>query len=92
METIWVKSKWSLEELDRKTVEFRMPIRNGTIQGIGEFWVRPNPQGMVAIDIVTDENGRNWAERVQTRYHLPQVAVERIERHPDSSVAPFRLV
>ncbi len=92
MNTLWTRSKWSLEDLDLKTVEFRIPIRNGTVQGIGEFLVRGNPEGLLAVDVVTDAQGRDWAERVQTMYHIPQVGVDRIERHPDSSIAAFRLV
>src|SRR5437773_500921 len=92
MEIIWVKSKWTVEDLDHKTVEFRLPFKNGIVHGLGEFWVRHNPQGMLAVEVVTDQQGRNWAERVQTRYFLPQIAVDRIDRHPDPSVAAFRLV
>jgi hypothetical protein len=78
METIWVKSKWKKDEIDHKRVEFRIPARGGIAHGLAEFWVRQNPDGLVAIDVVTDVQGRNWAERFQTRYHLPQAAVDRI--------------
>ena len=92
METIWVRSKWSPDDLHQKTVEFRIPIRNAIVHGIGEFWVRQNPQGLLSVDVVTDRQGRNWAARIQRSYHVPQSGVDRIERHADSSVAQFRLV
>jgi len=91
MDTIWVKSKWSQDALDHKRVEFRIPARGGIIHGFGELWVRQNTDGLLAIDAVTDVQGRNWAERIQSRYHLPQAAVDRITKHPDTKVADFLL-
>src|SRR5438094_123744 len=81
--TLWTKPNWRIDELDHKSVEFRIPIRGGSVHGIGEFWVRKNPSALLAIDIVTDVQGKNWAERVQTRYHIPQAGVDRIDHHPD---------
>ena len=92
MDTIWTKSKWSYDDLNDKTVEFRIPARGGMVHGLGRFLVRRNPDGLLAGDATTDIEGRDWAERIFTRYHLPQVAVDRIERHPDQSVAAFLLV
>lgn len=92
MEIVWTKSKWKKDELDHKTVEFRIPTQKGVVHGIGEFWVRQNPDGHLAIDTVTDIQGRTWAERIQTRYFLPQEAVDHIESHPDQSIAAFRLL
>jgi hypothetical protein len=91
MDTIWVKSKWSQDELDRKRVELRIPAHGGIVHGLGEFRVRQNPDGLLAIDAVTDVQGRNWAERIRTRYHLPQAAVDRIAKHPDTKVGDFLL-
>ena len=92
METIWTKSKWSQEELSEKTVEFRIPARGGVVHGLGKFLTRQNPEGLLAIDATTDIQGRDWAERIFTRYHLPQSAVDRIKRHPDKKIAEFLLV
>ncbi len=88
-DTIWVKSARSQDDLDHKRVEFRIPVHGGTVHGLGEFWVRKNPAGLLSVDAVTDVQGRNGAERIQTRYHLPQAAVDRIVKHPDSKVADF---
>jgi hypothetical protein len=92
MNIIWTKSKWKKDDLDHKTVEFRIPTDRGIDHGIGELWVRQNPAGLLVIEVVTDVQGKDWAERIQTRYFLPQSGVDRIERHPDQSVAVFRLV
>ena len=90
-ESTSIKTDWKRTELDRKRVEFEIPAKGGSVRGIGQFWVRENPDGLLFIDIVTDTQGRSWAERVQTRYHMPQAAARRIVRHPDSTVADFLL-
>ena len=90
-EYIWTRSKWSKDELEFKTVEFRIPIKGGFAHGIGQFYVSPNPEGLLRIELVTDEQGRHWAERIQTRFQLPQPAVDRIEKHPDPKIAEFRI-
>ena len=87
----WTKSKYSLSELSRKSVEFRIPVQDFIVHGKGEFFVSRNPEGMLHVELVTDEQGQKWAERIQTRYQLPQVAVDRIAKHPNPSVADFLL-
>lgn len=91
MDSIWTKSNWTKEQLDRKAVEFRVQTERGIEHGIGELWVRQNPDGLLAIEVVTDVPGRDWAERIQTKYFPTQAGVLRIERHPDQTVAAFRL-
>lgn len=91
MSNIWTKSKWTKDQLDHQRVEFRIRTERGIEQGVGEFVVRQNPEGLLAIEIVADMPGRDWAERVQTRYCPKQDGVLRIQRHPDKSVAAFRL-
>jgi hypothetical protein len=91
MDTIWAKSNWKKDDLDHKTVEFCIPTERGFERGFGEFWVRQNPEGLLAVEVVTDAQGKDWAERVQTRYFIPQIGVDRILRHPDQKAAAFRL-
>lgn len=91
MDAIWTKSKWRKDDLDHKTVEFRIPTQRGIEHGIGEFLVRQNPAGLLAIEVVSDVRGTDWLERIQTRYYIPQVGVDRIERHSDRQVAEFQL-
>lgn len=91
METIWSKSKWTKADLDHQKVEFRVRTDRGIETGVGEFWVRQNPQGLLAIEIVVETQGRDWAERVQTRYYPKETGVARIVQHPDPKIAAFRL-
>jgi hypothetical protein len=91
MDIVWLKSNWTKQDLDHKRVEFRVHTTRGLEHGIGEFWVRQNPQGLQAIEVVVETQGRDWAERVQTRYYPKQDGAFCIERHPDQSVADFRL-
>ena len=90
-EYIWTTSAWSVEDLEFKTVEFSIPASGGIVHGIGQFFVSRNPERLLRIEVVTDEQGRNWAERIQTRYQLPQAAVDRIAKHPDPAIAEFLL-
>jgi hypothetical protein len=88
----WTTSKWTHADLEFKTVEFTIPAKGGTLSGTGKFYVSRNPEGLLRIELVTEEAGRHWAERVQTRYQLPQIAVDRIQRHPNPAIADFRLI
>jgi hypothetical protein len=90
-EPIWTKPKWSLADLDHQTVEFRIPLKNQIVHDIGEFWARPKGE-LLSISIVITTQGRNWGERIQSHFVLPQTAVDRIELHPDQDVAKFRLM
>lgn len=90
MEPIWTLSKWSMEQLDHKTVEFYLPSERGIVRSVGEFCVSQNPQGLLAIDVVVDLP-KSPVERTQTRFHIPQVGVDAIEKHVDPAVAEFRL-
>ncbi len=91
METIWTKTKWTIEQLDHRSAEFRIHTKIGLIHQVGEFWVRQNPDGLLAVDAVAYTQGRDAVETVRLQYFLPQTAVDQIERHPDQTVAEFRL-
>jgi hypothetical protein len=90
MEPIWTKSKWTQDDLKHQMVEFWIPLKGQAAHGVGEFLVRERNK-LLSIEIVTDMQGRNWAERIQSHFVLPQIAVDRIELHPDPNVAKFRL-
>jgi hypothetical protein len=92
MDTIWTKPKFTKADLDHKTVEFQIPTRGGILKRIAEFRVYQNPDGELAVDIMTDVQEKHRAEHIQNIYHLPLVGVERIKKHPDPTVADFRLV
>lgn len=92
MDTIWTKSKFTKADLDRKTVEFQIPTRGGILKKLAEFRVRQNPDGELAVDIVTNVQEKNPVEHLQNLYHLPLSGVERVRKHPDPSIADFRLI
>ena len=90
----WVKSKWSAQDLHEHSVEIdiKFPFRDGVLHsaGIVKFRVRQRLSGELAIDAV----GYSRVERtecVQSCHQLPQALVDAIERHPDSTVAEYRL-
>lgn len=82
-ETIWVTCKWTHEELNEKTVEFRCRLRdNGAVvTGTGKFKVRENPDGLLAINIDCTLPGKTPHERVRQRFFVPQVGADVIEKH-----------
>src|SRR6266436_5144842 len=90
---IWTKSKWKKSDLEGKSVEFDLvdSARGVGVRGVGEFVVSQKPSGLLFVQIELILQGRNWAERIQVRYYLPQVYVDRIRQHPDQTVAAFLL-
>ena len=91
MNAVWIKSKWTKADLDHKSVEFRFPIDPGIATGVGEFWVRENPEGLLSIEIVTDTQGKDWTKRIQNRFQIPQAGGDAIATHENPAVAQFLL-
>ena len=87
----WVHSKWSASELNERSIEFQLSLEGRLFRGIGQLLVRQNPEGEIAVEIVSEEQGSTSHERLQRRFIVPGAAVERIEFHPDSLIASFRL-
>ena len=91
MKVILTKSRRPAEELDKKTVEFRMPILNaGLVEGLGKFWATPCPDDFLSISIVVEQRLSDGST-TQIRVCMPQSEVDRIEAHPDQKIALFRL-
>jgi hypothetical protein len=91
MNVIWAKSKWAAADIDQKTIEFRIPLTGGVVEQVGHLSASENPDGLVAVQTVTDAPGKHWAKRIQTIYSLSQEAIDRISRHPDQNTAQFQL-
>jgi len=89
--TVWVKSKWTMEQLSGKTVEFALTVPGRRDDGTGKFLVRKNPADELAIDICAIASATRY-EMVEIRYHLYQAAADKIELHPNPKVAQFRLL
>jgi len=91
MEPIWTFSKWSKDQLDRKSVEFSFAADVGRAGGIGEFRVLQNPQGLLSINILVDLPNEHGGRTV-TRFQVPQAGVDAIEKNEDQTVAEFLLL
>jgi len=88
MERKYYKSKWKRKELDDKTIQFRLTAPTFWVEGIGILRVHVYGES-VAIDIVVS----NPRESLDNLYHLFEGALaDKIEPHPDKSVADFRLL
>lgn len=93
-ETFWVKSKWTVEQLDGQTIEFQLRFPNGdTASGTEEIHVRARPHldDRLRIVIVITEQVHLWMKR-QIVFELAQKAADCIVLHPDQNVARFQLV
>jgi hypothetical protein len=89
MPAIYIKSrKWKRDEIEGKHVEFRITFANAVAEGVGEFLVRGNCVERMAIDVVVPHP----KESFDRLYHLPDSLVEKIEVHPDQTVAHYRCV
>jgi hypothetical protein len=89
MQVILTNSRWKEVQLDDKTVEFRQPC--DTVPRLGRFLAVDCPNGFLSLSILTDETGLDQ-KTVRTRYYIPQAGVDRVEVHPNESIAHFRLL
>lgn len=87
---VWIKTKWIKLELDRKLVRFSIPYNGMRLEGIGEFLVKTNDEGLLAVRLRADLQA-TMADRTSLFYPLGQDELERIERLPQPSEADFSL-
>ncbi len=93
-EPIWVKSKWTAAELDKQTIEFRIPLKVGGIAyGFGNLSVRTRKRidDRIVVEIEIKQLIGRWQER-QTVFQIPQRYVDQIERHPNPKISKYRLM
>lgn len=84
----WVKSKWTSEQLDGKSVEFKLTAPDHYIKGRGDFRVIGNPKGELRIDIVvTVDISPN--KKTDYIYHLYQPTADKIQVNPNPKEADF---
>src|SRR6266404_2494338 len=69
----WVKSKWSINDLEGKKVQFKLTAPKFRVEGVGEFLVRKNPRGELAIEICAIESATSY-KAVETRFWVGQEA------------------
>ncbi|MEI7729933.1 MAG: hypothetical protein WCO56_10205 [Verrucomicrobiota bacterium] len=89
MERIYYKSKWRYEDLQDKKVQFTLTTQKLSVKGFGVFQVHVRGE-LVSIDIVVRDQ-KNEAEHIHHQLYETSLA-DKIERHPDQSVADFRLL
>ena len=87
----WVSSKWTIDDLEGKKVQFRLTAPKFRVEGVGEFLVRKNPRGELAIEICAIKSATP-CEVVESRFWICQEIADKIERNPEPKVATFRLI
>jgi len=87
----WVRSKWTYEDLNGKKVQFKLNSPRFQAKGVGEFLVRRNPRGELAIEICAIVSATPY-EVTEHRYWLGQEIANKIEINSTPNVAPFRLL
>jgi len=88
-DTIWVVPKHSRAELAGRSFELRRASGGRMVRQFGTFSVRENPAGLISIDAVIRVPQPGMLDI--TRHHLPQVATDRIVKHPKPEIADFLL-
>jgi hypothetical protein len=93
-EPFWVKSKWTVQQLDGQTIEFQLRFPNGdTASGNEPIYARARPlvDDRVHLEFVIEEQVHEWKKRLIV-FQLAQKAADCIVLHPDQSIAHFQLV
>src|ERR1035437_6330873 len=80
---VFFKSKWKLEELDGKTVEFKLTAPTYWVEGLGKFQVLENNRGEIKIDIIVKKHETPF-KITENRYHLYKQTADKIRIHPRS--------
>lgn len=84
----WVNSHWSKENLDGKTVEFRILAKGKLVVGHGKFLVS-EADGQISVCIEVIKFARNWDEP-KGRIFVPPAGVLGIERKELGAKSDFR--
>jgi hypothetical protein len=93
-ERIWVSTKWRVDQLNEKRIEFRLPLKGGGIaSGIGELSVASRiSDDLLSVQIVTEEPSGAGLEKHQRVIPLSEECVSGLEPHQNRQLAQFRLV
>jgi hypothetical protein len=87
---IWLKSRWTVEQLDRKSIEVSIPYHQARFEGRGELLAKENPEGLLAVvlRLVVQET---MADKRPIDIPLGQAELEHIQPHPQQPNVAFRL-
>ena len=86
----FTKSKWTHNDLDGESVEFRWTYNGQIAEGIGKFLVRDNGEGL-AIEILILCR-KDESTYTQHRLALQQQNVDKIEINSESQQAKYRMM
>jgi len=86
MSVSWVISQFPANDINGQTVEFQIPGKYSGIHGIGTFEARQLSGRRVVMRIRLDVSS-DWTRKEGIVLHIPQEG-----RHPDQSVARYRLL
>ncbi len=87
----WIRTNWKQTDLEDKRVEFTIPYATHSEHGIGIFMCRQHGEtGEMEIIICAPLPSPPGSFR-EARYYLSESGARQIQRHPDQSVADFRL-
>jgi hypothetical protein len=87
----WVISHFSANDLNGQTVEFRVPGKYSSIQGIGIFEARQLSGRRVVTRIRLDVSA-DWTRKEPTVFRIPQEGCRQIEIHPNPGRSPLPAV
>jgi hypothetical protein len=93
LKPVWVKCKWSAKDLDRQSIQFRLPIPNGSVSCRGEIWAsRREVDDRISVFVSTSEPTGRGREMLQTVFALPESYANAIALHPDQNLFRFQLM
>ena len=90
-DSFWVKTEWTRDELNDKRVQFELTVSDKKVSGIGVFRINQRPSGEQRIEIVVTTAPSYW-ERIDQIFTVRQVHANRVQHHPDQSIAEFQLL
>jgi hypothetical protein len=87
----WFKSKFTADDLNGKTVAFKVPLEQGGIAaGEGKFRAMEDARGWIRVGIQHVQMTQQGA--MVNRIYVPVEAAEKIVRNPSGSKCDFSLI
>ena len=90
---IWVKTNWRSAQLDQKTIEFRIFLKEiGIVDGTGYLSALPrSADDLLSVQIVVEQPTGVGLHMRQTVIVLSEEYVSATKPHPNQAVAHFLL-
>jgi hypothetical protein len=87
----WIQSDWTYDDLEGKSVQYAIDHGGFVERGKGTFMVREHGETHQLEIIVCAPQAAPYGLLREARYYLTGDGARQIHRHPDQSVADFRL-